>query len=236
VDEPLVAARTLVAEVFPRARWAMLAGSVLTNHRTAGSDLDIVVLLPDGAGAPCRRSLVWHGWPVDLFMHDAASLEHFIALNLAERKPSTPRMCATGVLVTAPDPHAEEARVRCAAALAAGPSPLDRPERERWRYVLTDLLDDLTHGRDPAEQIVITTALWLDTAELALHDARHWIGRGKWLVRELRDLDPVLAARWVAAHGDSAAVATLAAEVLEAAGGPLFDGYQVGGPVETGRA
>jgi hypothetical protein len=138
VDEPPAAARALVAEMFPRARWALLAGSVLTHHRTAGSDLDILVLLDQGTDPPGRRSLVWHGWPVDLFVHTEATLEHFIALNLAERKPSTPRMCATGVQVTAPHPDAAEIKARCAAALAAGPSPLDGQERERLRYAHTD--------------------------------------------------------------------------------------------------
>ncbi len=120
----------------------MLAGSVLTNHRTAGSDLDIVVLLDGG---------------------------------------------------------------------------------------LTDLLDDLASGVDEAERVVVTAATWTATAELALHNARHWIGRGKWLLRELRDLDPALAGRWLSASGDPAAVTALATEVLDAAGGPLFDGYRAAG-------
>jgi hypothetical protein len=65
VDDPLAAARALVAAMFPRARWAQLAGSVLTRHRTAGSDLDILVLLDQDTDGPGRRSLVWRGWPVD---------------------------------------------------------------------------------------------------------------------------------------------------------------------------
>lgn len=42
--DPVNDARDLVAELFPRAVWAVLAGSVTTTWRTAGSDLDIVVL------------------------------------------------------------------------------------------------------------------------------------------------------------------------------------------------
>jgi hypothetical protein len=45
-QDPVKDARALVEERFPQARWAVLAGSVITAHRTAGSDLDIVVLLP----------------------------------------------------------------------------------------------------------------------------------------------------------------------------------------------
>jgi hypothetical protein len=235
VDEPLPTARALVAELFPRARWAVLAGSVLTNHRTAGSDLDIVVLLDDDPETPYRRSLVWQGWPVDLFVNNAASLDHYIALNLAERKPSMARMCATGATLTAPDPHLAEIQARCRAELAAGPSPLDGPERERLRYGLTDLLDDLACSVDEAERVVVTATTWTATAELALHNARHWIGRGKWLLRELRDLDPALADRWLAARGDPAAVTAMATEVLDAAGGRLFDGYRAAGASRARR-
>jgi hypothetical protein len=42
--DPLTTAGDLVADRFPRATWATLTGSVLGPHRTAGSDLDIVVL------------------------------------------------------------------------------------------------------------------------------------------------------------------------------------------------
>jgi hypothetical protein len=48
-----------VFELFPQVRWALLTGSVDTNMRTAGSDLDVVVVLPDDdpwAPLRCRRS------------------------------------------------------------------------------------------------------------------------------------------------------------------------------------
>lgn len=50
--DPVETARSLVAERFPAAACAFLGGTVLTSHRTATSDLDVVVLLPDGEPAP----------------------------------------------------------------------------------------------------------------------------------------------------------------------------------------
>jgi hypothetical protein len=116
-------------------------------------------------------------------------------------------------------------RQRCAAMLAAGPGPLPQRELDRVRYSLTDLLDDVAHSRDAGETVALTAELWLATARLACDAAGHWRGGGKWVVRELRDLDPMLAQRWEAASGDRAAVVALAEEVLDSAGGPLFDGY-----------
>jgi hypothetical protein len=229
VEEPVAAARAVVHEHYPSARWALLAGSVLTPDRTPGSDLDLVVLLDAREEVPHRRSLVWRGWPVELFVHDEESLAHYIATDLHRRQPSLPRMCATGVTVVGGDAGAENVRAECAAALAAGPAPLPQAELEKLRYGLTDLLDDLTHSRDIGETAVIATGVWLRAAQLALQHGGRWLGTGKWLLRELREFDPSLAGRWLAARGDPAAVATLAREVLDAAGGPLFDGYYAAG-------
>ena len=131
--------------------------------------------------------------------------------------------------ITGSDEEAEKVRQECAAALVAGPAPLPAAELDQLRYVLTDALDDLTHSRDAGESAVTAAGAWLRTAELALHAAGHWLGAGKWLLRELRDCDPVLAQRWLAARDDPAKVAALAREVLETAGGPLFDGYHAAG-------
>src|SRR5262245_53271435 len=99
-------AHDLVAELFSHARWAALGGSVLTPYRTAGSDLDIVVLLPSGdLSVPHRASRYWRDWPVELFVHDVASLELYLGLDLMARKPTLHRMVGQSRLVFGDDPH-----------------------------------------------------------------------------------------------------------------------------------
>jgi hypothetical protein len=225
--DPAADAADLVAELFPQARWAILSGAVLSSQRTAGSDLDIVVMLPDNdPEAPHRNSLRWRDWPVEMFVHDEASLNHYLAVDLPARRPSLHRMVATGVALTG-DPA--EIQKHCAEVLAAGPDPLSDAKREHLRYQLTDLLDDLTHATDPGERSVIAAATWTASAVQALAFDNHWTGTGKWVLRELRDLDPELADRWVAAYGDPVATAAFARQVLDRAGGPLFAGYRVTG-------
>jgi hypothetical protein len=102
-------------------------------------------------------------------------------------------------------------------------------ELEAARYGLTDLLDDLTHAQDPGERTVLAYTAWTTAAEYALTFGGHWLGSGKWLLRELRDMDAELAARWLDAHDDVEATAAFAREVLDRAGGPLFAGYRVPG-------
>jgi hypothetical protein len=76
-------------------------------------DLDIVVCLPGDPGLPYRQSLRWHGWPVELFVHDEDSLQPYLAKDLAARRPALHRMLATGHLVGG---HGDDAaRVRTGA-------------------------------------------------------------------------------------------------------------------------
>jgi hypothetical protein len=216
--DALTDAQDLVAERFPDATWAILTGSVLGPDRTAGSDLDIVVLRGEEPGY--RGSLSFRGWPVELFVHTPARLAGSLDRELAQRKPSTHRMIARGVpLLGEPG----DLQVRCAQVLAAGPPPLSGAERDRLRYGLTDLLDDHKHAVDVGERAVIAAAVWTESARVALAFAGRWLSTGKWLLRELRELDPDFAARWLAARDEPAA---LAAEVLAEAGGPLFEGYR----------
>jgi hypothetical protein len=96
--DPVKDARALVGERFAGAPAAFLGGSVLSPLRTATSDLDIVIILA-GPPAPYRESMRWRGWPVETFVHDAASLEHFFAKDAARRRPTLARMCSDGVIL-----------------------------------------------------------------------------------------------------------------------------------------
>lgn len=175
------------------------------------------------AGPAYRESLHFRGWPVELFVHTPQRLAGFLDRERAARKPSTHRMLAHGVPVLG-DPG--DLPGRCAAVLAAGPPALSGAERERLRYGLTDLLDDLRHATDAGERTVIAATVWTETARVALLTAGCWVSQGKWLLRDLREWDPGFAARWLAAREDAGVLAGLAGEVLDRAGGPLFDGYR----------
>lgn len=228
-DDPVAVARRVVREMPDDLQWAALSGGVLTDARTPGSDLDIVVVVEPAPEVPYRQSLLFAGWPVELFVYDQTALDHYLTKDRERRQPSLHRMIATGVLLTAPHPHHQRVRAACVALLAAGPSPLPEADLAAHRYALSDLLDDLTNGTDDGETAVLAATCWLHTAEFALHVGRHWLGSGKWLLRELRSHDPLLAHRWLAARHERHTVAALAAEVLDRAGGRLFDGYRASG-------
>jgi hypothetical protein len=226
--DPVADARALIRERFPAALAAFLGGNVLTARRTATSDLDIVVLL-DGPPAPYRESLRWRGWPVELFVHDESSFGHYLSADTSRRRANLARMVAEGVTLSDREGNARTVRERAGAVLTAGPPAPTASELRRRRYGLSDLLDDLAGSTDAGETKVICWCLVAETAELALLLAGRWFGSGKWLLRELRSADPVLAAGLIAALDRPGELAGLAEGVLISAGGRLWEGYRAGG-------
>jgi hypothetical protein len=121
-----------------------------------------------------------------------------------------------------------EARER----FTAGPPPWTDAERDRARYHLSDLVDDLVVA-PPAEVGFVALDLVRVLGEYSLRAAGAWSARGKWLARELSALDPDLAVdlhdgHTAAVAGDPGPLAALAGRVLECLGGRLLEGYSSG--------
>ncbi|WP_324192794.1 nucleotidyltransferase domain-containing protein [Nocardia transvalensis] len=231
-------AEQLVREMFPHARAAWLGGSTVTGTATATSDLDITVLMTDPP-APYRESLHYNGWPVELFVQTEASLEHFCATELRERKPSTLRLLGRSVILLDTDGSAALWRDRARRQLDEGPPPLSNRELRSARYGITDLLDDLIGATDADERLMIAGVLWQSTADLLLTGNRRWTGSGKYRHRELAAFDRdhgtdharelAHAVRSVAAGTVQPMVDTVT-RALDLFGGRLFEGYRLEGP------
>ncbi|WP_240973224.1 cupin domain-containing protein [Nonomuraea composti] len=227
--DPVTAARAFVEELFPGALYAYVGGSVLSGRRTGACGLDVVVVL-DGLPAPYRESLRWREWPVELFVHSETSLAAYIEHDFERRRPALPRICADGAVVTdRTGGRASDLQNTLSERLAAGPSGLTQGQAERFRYVLSDLLDDLADAADPGERAFIGWEVVQATARTALGVGRAWQGSGKWLLRELRAHDARLADELLAAPDDPARLAAVATDVLERAGGRLWEGYRAQG-------
>lgn len=238
-------ARAVVAEGFPGCRAAWLGGSVVRGIATRGSDLDVTVLVA-GPPAPYRDSRRHARWPVELFVHTERSLEDYVSREVKDRRPALPRLVGESVVLVDRDGSGSRWQQRCQDLLHTGPAPLTDEERDRMRYGVTDLLDDLTHAGDAAERVATAMVLAQEAQRLLLLGSRHWVGTGKWLTRELADLDRALGTSWVtrftgalveAANGDVAALLAVTSDVLDRNGGPLFEGYSARGRVpEPGPA
>ena len=234
--EPVVAARELINDLFPRARQAWLSGSVVLGGATANSDLDITVLLESTEVR--RESVTYREWPVELFVHTEESARHFIARDVARRRPTMARLVSTGVPLVSTDDGAS-LREECAQVVAAGPPPLSDDELLLARYMLTDQLDDLQGGAPAAALDAIAIAVWTGTAELLLAAAPWWTGAGKWLIREVEALDGARGTRYAlrlsdglhaALAGDPTPLAQTADDVLDQVGGRVRSGFCLRAP------
>ncbi|WP_020495496.1 nucleotidyltransferase domain-containing protein [Sciscionella marina] len=224
-QDPVRAARDLARHRFGAAHLVIVGGSVLTPRRTATSDLDMLVVTAPRERAT-HHALHWQSWPVEVLEHDERTLSAACADHLARRWPGLPRLIAEGVILADRRDLGSRLQEEMRGRLAAGPAAATGAELAAHRFELTDLLDDLTGSTDPAETAFISARLLTKTAQLALLEARHWQGTGKWLLRELREHDPRLAEELSAALGDPVTLRALANEVLDRAGGPLREGYQ----------
>ncbi|MGQ0631883.1 MAG: nucleotidyltransferase domain-containing protein [Sporichthyaceae bacterium] len=211
-------------------RVAFLGGSSARGDSTATSDLDIVVVL-DGPPAPYRETQRHQGQVVELFVHTSDSLEYWWRRDAEGRRNTLADMCAHGVVLV-DDGTAPRVQDRAARFLAAGPPPLGAAETALRRYVLTDALDDLAAAQDPDERDAVAAMVLGLIGELALLSRGHWLGRGKWLVRRVREADAPLDGRLSAsfrravASGDTVDLLAVADEVLATVGGRLSEGYR----------
>ncbi|MCB0201041.1 MAG: nucleotidyltransferase domain-containing protein [Anaerolineae bacterium] len=226
-------ATALVRRRFPDCRAAFMAGSVVRGDATATSDLDIMVIVPDGYPA-YRESLRVDGWPVELFIHTLTVHRRFAQHDAARRMPATSRMVCEGIVVCDRDGLAGQLKEEACALLAAGPAPLTEQELASARYFISDLMDDLIDAR-PDETPFIAWELAQNATNLILDWRRQWRGRGKWLLRALRHCDPALADRLAAAlheatNGDTTLLTAFADDALALAGGRLWEGYRAEAP------
>ena len=95
-------ARRVVADRFPDARAAFLAGSAGEGSANEFSDLDIVVLL-DGPPAPYRETIRVEGWPVELFVHTDESIVYWLDRERQQGGCTLANMLATCKPLAGPD-------------------------------------------------------------------------------------------------------------------------------------
>lgn len=223
-------ARDIVQARFPEARGAVLGGSAAAGTANAFSDLDIVVVL-DGPPAPYRETIRVDGWPVELFVHTDDSVGYWFERERRQGLCVLAQMLAAGRGLLGPELDALQQRART--HIAQGPPPWSARDLEYRRYLISDALDDLAGARDDDERDAVAGHLLVIAAELHLALRGHWQGRGKWLLRRLRECDEDLAGVLYAGHRDvvsSGATAGFSAacdRILAPLGGRLTEGFAV---------
>ncbi|MEY9839809.1 nucleotidyltransferase domain-containing protein [Streptacidiphilus sp. EB103A] len=229
-SDAVVRARHLVAEYVPGALVAILAGSSARGQATSTSDLDIAVLVPDGAGTR-RETLRYKGLPVELFVHTRAGLAELFSADAASRRGTMQHMYAEGVVVIDQDGAAVRLQAWAQELLAEGPAALGPEAVETARYALTDAIDDLADAADRFEQLAVAAVVLQSAADLLLDHHHAWYGAGKWFPRRLLAVDAERGTALLEGHlrlcetADPTPLLLAATQVLNLVGSPLSEGY-----------
>lgn len=218
-----------LAERYPRAGIAIIAGSTAREERTHTSDIDLLLiddeLFADEAQVSEAATHAFEGEIFEVFAYTTEGFREWADRGVAQHRPVIVHMLVEGIPIRS-RPALAELRAQWDAVLAAGPVLGERESLFR-RYVITDLLDDLQDATDPLEQHVVAGLLFERLAELMLLVDGQWIGSGKWLPRRLRAWCPERADRLSAPllDGDFPGFAARASEELVLAGGRVQAGF-----------
>ncbi|MFE8887607.1 nucleotidyltransferase domain-containing protein [Pseudarthrobacter enclensis] len=225
--DPVSVARSFVAYAHPAAELSILGGSAGTGKATANSDLDIVILYPNG-NSNYAETTRYQGWVVEAFVHTPDSVAFWYEKERAARCAVLGDICANGVLLTNRG-GGESLQQGARDYMERGPEPLSSHERDIRRYDLSNSLDDLRGTTEPAERYAISTEVFCQVVELLLLHEGAWLGKGKWMVRRLEQLPQnQLAAQllsWASSKHDALELAEIASEVLRQAGGYVMEGF-----------
>ena len=231
MDRIVATARDILAARYAGASVAFAAGSIVRGEGTRYSDLDLVVVFPALKNA-YRESFTVGGLPVEAFVHDPETLEHFLEVDRASGIPALAQMVMEGIEVPEPNELSNVLKDRAACFIEAGPPVLDDEAEQRMRYAVTDLLDDLREPRSRDELVGAASRLFETLSDYYLRSHGLWSARGKAISRALQRANPETAARYsrsfdgLFTHGEVVPVIELAEHLLGPRGGPLFDGYR----------
>jgi hypothetical protein len=124
---------------------------LLSVVKTAYSDLDLVVIY-DQLACAYRESFRFDRYPVEAFVHDPETLEYFFfEVDRPSGVPALPQMVVEGIEIPAPNEISRALKQQAASLIAMGPPVLNADSERKWRYAVTDLLDDLRDARSVEE-------------------------------------------------------------------------------------
>ena len=230
---PLQTIQTLVSERYSSAKAVFWAGSVSEGHGTQTSDLDLVIVF-DAVDHAYREAFIYDGWPIDVFVHDPATLEYFYnCVDIPSFVPALPNMIAHGILIAQDSEFGINLQKQAISLLESKPQ-LDNNALLNRRFHITDSLDDLKGSKNTHEFIAIKYNLYQQLAEFYLLSNGNFIGSGKQLARQLEKVNSIVADDFynVFSKDDVEAIEAFTIHILEPFGGLLWDGFKLEAPKE----
>jgi predicted nucleotidyltransferase len=235
-DQIIQVAQEILARKYPDASVIFLAGSLVRGEGTPFSDLDLVVIF-DRLPAAYRESFYFEGFPVEAFVHDPETLNYFLyQVDRPSGIPSLAQMILEGTEIPKPNELSKSLKELAASVMALQPPELSEEEIRKWRYTITNLVDDIRQPRSKAELVGSGAELYEALADYYFRTNNLWSAKGKSIPRILKQADADLCLRYCTAfeelftNGEPAKVVALVEEILNSRGGFLFDGHRLDAP------
>lgn len=229
---PVYVTKELLETRYKGAELIIVGGSVGRGEASAYSDLDLVVVYPR-IEAAYRESFFHRGWPVEAFIHDLETIQHFFRhVDRPIGRATMAEMIAEGYEVPGPSATSEALKALARETLHEGPPELSETEIQDRRYHISELIDDIREPRSRQELIAAATLVYNELADYYFRTHRGWTCGGKSVLKRMKKVDPVFARRFSEAFdvlfstGQPSRVIELAEDVLQSQGGFLFEGYR----------
>jgi hypothetical protein len=210
-------------------------GSVVRGEGFPSSDLDVVVMF-ERVEAAWRESLLFEGWPIEVFAHDPETLAYFVAEDCKRGIPSLAHMISEALVVPTITPLSQDIQSWARRVLATPPGLPSAATLAEERYWLTDLLHDFRDDRGARELRAIACKLYPRLARFVLKTRGQWLGSEKVLPRLVARAAPELGEAIESAFerffttGDRSQVLRVVQQTLEPYGGELFEGFRSDAP------
>ena len=236
LDRLTEVAREIFESRYRDANTIFLAGSLVRGKGTPYSDLDLVVVF-DHLPNAFRESFRFHNYPVEAFVHDPETLNYFLyEIDRPSGVPSLAQMILEGIEVPEPTEVSRSLKHLASSVIALGPPALSDEDIRKFRYNITNLVDDIRQPRSKAELTAAVTELYQALADYYFRTNNLWSAKGKSIPRILKRADAALCLRYCSSfeqlfvNGQTAQVVALAEEILQPNGGFFFDGHKLDAP------
>lgn len=232
-------AKQLLAEKFPTAKCAFIAGSITRGEGTSTSDIDLVIVY-DPAVLPIayRDSMLYHDWPIEMFVQNENSLAYFWEKDIESGCPILVNMVAEGLPIPENDLYALLLKEKAQKIIDQGSLLLSEEDILKRRYMITDNLDDILAYKNTAELYGALGWLYQELADFYLRANQKWSGRAKSISRAIKQAFPELLPEYEAAFregfaGNVQAVEALTDKLLAPFGGRYWAGWRQEAPLEA---
>lgn len=236
--KPLDIINRVVGKKYNDAKTIFWAGSIAREEGNDRSDLDLVVVYNNISNA-YREAFIYEEWPIDVFVHDAETLQYFIEESRTGSGISgTISMILNGQEITSSTDFSKNIKKVAQEVFDIGPLPWDDNRIEKERFLITDILEDIKYPMSRSEQIASASKLYEMLAQFYFRSQNKWCASGKSIIRYLEREDTKTALEFsesfevIFQTGESAGLAELTKKILKPFGGLLWDGFKSDAPKE----